>query len=356
VSGRPEAAAAPGDSILDVEGLRVGHATDAEALTGCTVVLAPEGTSGGVDVRGGACGLREVQTLSPDHLAPHVHAVCLAGGSAYGLGAADGVLAWLEREGIGFQVGAYRVPIVPAAILYDLGLGRGNVRPDAAMGWRACMAARGGPLELPQGNVGAGTGASVGKLCGMGQASKGGLGSASVTGPGDVRVGALAAVNALGDVVDPDSGRPVAGLRAAPEGRTLLETRLRLMRSWGMPWHGGPNTTLAVVATDAVLSKADCARVAAMAQAGLIETVRPCHTRYDGDVIFCLATGGKSGTAAPESLGVLASLALRRAVLRAVLLAEPAGGLPAARELLEPQTYRELLRRHVGRASGQPET
>jgi L-aminopeptidase/D-esterase-like protein len=332
------------DSLCDIPGVRVGHSTDHDALTGCTVIVPPEDTVGGVDVRGGACGLREIQVLAPDQLAPHVHAICLAGGSAYGLAAADGVMDRLERAGIGLAVGRHRVPIVPAAILFDLALGRGDVRPGAAMGRHACDEALLGVRPLVEGNVGAGTGAAVGKLRGIASATKSGLGSASESGPSGVRVGALAAVNAFGDVVDPGSGLLLAGLRAAPEGASLIGTE-RVLTERSGPLSASFNTTLAVVATDARLEKTGCARLAALAQRGLITTVRPVHTRFDGDVVFAIATGSSPAEVTLETLGVLAARALERAVLRAVLDASAAGGLPSALDLHGERLVRGILMR-----------
>jgi L-aminopeptidase/D-esterase-like protein len=329
------------DSILDVEGVLVGEAVHTEGLTGCTIVVLPEGTTGGVDVRGGACGLREVQVLRPDQLAPHVDAICLAGGSAFGLAAADGVLTVLERMERGFVVGSFRVPIVPAAILFDLQLGRGDLRPDAAMGQRACEAALGGTAPRLQGNAGAGMGAAVGKLLGIASATKSGQGSACETGTDGLRAGALVVVNAFGDVVDPSSERILAGVRSA-SGQEMLGTENLLLGAGPGPVAGGMHTTLAVVATNAALDKPACARVAAMAQRALMRTLRPCHTRFDGDVVFCVATGSSASTAAPEAVGVLAARALERAVLRAVLQASAAGGLPAAADLLPAALAQEI--------------
>lgn len=303
------------DSIVDVAGLAVGHFTDARRPTGCTVVLTPEGATCGVDVRGAAPGTRETELLSPLNAVEQVHAVLLAGGSAFGLDAAGGVMRWLEERGIGVAVGPARVPIVPAAILFDLWLGDSRIRPDAQAGYAACDAARREPPA--QGSVGAGAGASVGKLFGIERAMRGGIGSASVTVAG-LTVGALVAVNALGDVVDPASGRPVAGARTA-DGAKLLGTMDALLRGeLPAPFQPGQATTIGVIATDARLTKAQAGKVAQMAHDGLARSINPVHTMGDGDTLFALATGASGREANVTLLGALAAEVTARAVLRAV--------------------------------------
>lgn len=303
------------DSIVDVAGLSVGHFTDTRRPTGCTVVLVPEGATCGVDVRGAAPGTRETELLSPLNAVEQVHAVLLSGGSAFGLDAAGGVMRWLEERGIGVTVGPARVPIVPAAILFDLWLGDVRIRPDAAAGYAACEAASRQPPA--QGNVGAGAGASVGKLFGIERAMRGGIGSASVTVAG-VTVGALVAVNALGDVIDPASGQPVAGARSA-DGRSLMNTMAALLRGeLPAPLQPGQATTIGVIATDARLSKAQANKVAQMAHDGLARSVNPVHTMGDGDTLFALATGASGRAASVTLLGALAAEVTARAVLRAV--------------------------------------
>lgn len=306
------------DSIVDVAGLSVGHFTDARRPTGCTVVLTPEGATCGVDVRGAAPGTRETELLSPLNAVDQVHAVLLAGGSAFGLDAAGGVMRWLEARGVGVQVGPARVPIVPAAILFDLWVGDSRIRPDAQAGYAACDAAS---RAMPaQGNVGAGAGASVGKLFGIDRAMRGGIGSASVTVAG-ITVGALVAVNALGDVIDPASGRPVAGARTA-DGRSLLGTMDALLRGeLPAPFQPGQATTIGVIATDARLTKAQAGKVAQMAHDGLARAINPVHTMGDGDTLFALATGASGREANVTLLGALAADVTARAVLRAVLAA-----------------------------------
>lgn len=317
-------------SIVDVAGLRVGHFTDTRRPTGCTVVLCEGGAVAGVDVRGAAPGTRETELLAPLNTVEQVHAVLLSGGSAFGLDAAGGVMRWLEEHGVGVPVGPARVPIVPAAILFDLWLGDASIRPDAAAGYSACLAA--GSTAPAEGNVGAGAGATVGKLFGIGRAMKGGIGSASVTVDG-LTVGALVAVNALGDVVDPSTGRPIAGARTA-DGRALLGSMDALLRGeLPAPFQPGSATTLGVIATDAVLTKAQAQKIAQMAHDGLARIINPVHTMGDGDTLFALGTGAAGRSANTTLLGALAAEATARAVLRAVRAAQGLAGLPAAGEL-----------------------
>lgn len=317
-------------SITDVAGLAVGHHTLAARPTGCTVVLCPHGATCGVDVRGAAPGTRETDLLEPGNLVDRVHAVLLAGGSAFGLDAAAGVMRWLEAQGHGFPVGPARVPIVPAAVLFDLWLGDPAIRPDAASGQAACEAARTEPPA--QGSVGAGAGATLGKLFGPGRAMKGGIGTASVR-VGRVTVGALVAVNALGDVVDPATGALIAGARTA-DGQALCNSQRTLLA--GEPPEralAGMATTLAVVATDAALPPAQARRLATMAHDGLAHSIRPVHTMTDGDTIFALATGGSGLPGEMTVLGVMAAEATARAVVNAVRAARGVPGWPAAAEL-----------------------
>ncbi|MGI8552929.1 MAG: P1 family peptidase [Dehalococcoidia bacterium] len=318
------------DSILDVGGLRVGHWTNRRAATGCTVILCPpEGAIAAADVRGGAPGTRETDLLDAGRLVRQIHAVLLSGGSAYGLDAATGVMRYLEERGTGFKMGATIVPIVSAAVIYDLGIGRGDVRPDAEAGYRACRAAR--ARGLAQGSVGAGTGATVAKVGGPQYAIKGGLGSASESLAGGLVVGAIVAVNAVGEIVDPIDGRIVAARRTTPDEPSDVVEFLR-SRPRRQP-EPAANTTIAVVATNAVLSKDQAQRLATMAHAGLARTIRPSHTPADGDSVFALATGALE---VPEgdmlALGSLACRALERAVLRGVLRAESLAGVPSAGE------------------------
>lgn len=323
--------------LTQVRGIEVGHFTDQRRPTGCSVVIAPSGAVGGVDVRGAAPGTRETDLLDPANLVSVVHAVLLSGGSAWGLEAAGGVMRWLEEEGIGLYTGAapgQTVPIVPAAVLYDLHLGDARVRPDAEAGYQACQAASAFPSG--QGNVGAGAGATVGKLFGMPLAMKGGLGSASVTIDG-VTVGALIAVNALGDVVDPATGQPIAGARS-DDGQALRGSVAALLAGdKPLPLLAGSNTTIGVIATDAPLSKAQCRRLAGAGHDGLAHAIRPVHTMSDGDTLFALATG-MSGALDFNLLCSMASEAVARACFNAVLAAEGLRTdelqLPAARNLM----------------------
>ncbi len=297
------------------------------ALTGCTVVLCPAGAVGGVDQRGGAPGTRETDPLRPLHIVQKAHAVVLAGGSAFGLEAATGVVRYLEERGIGFDMRVARVPIVPAAILFDLGIGRSDVRPDAAMGYAACLAANDGPVA--EGNVGAGAGATVGKVLGLPQAMKAGVGTASVDLGGGLIVGALVAVNAFGDVMDPRTGHILAGARR-PDGTGFADTLSVLReRVSGPPLRfGAPgNTVIGVVATNANLTKEGANKVAQMAHDGIARAVRPAHTMFDGDTLFALATGQVEADV--NTVGAFAAEVVAQAIVRAVLTATPAGGLPA---------------------------
>ena len=307
-----------GGRLVDVAGLRVGHHDDSRRPTGCTVVLCPPGTVGGVDVRGAAPGTRETELLSPFNTVREVHAVLLAGGSAFGLDAAGGVMRWLEAQGTGIAIGPARVPIVPAAILFDLRIGDPRIRPDAEAGHAACAAAR--DDDAAEGNVGAGCGATVGKLLGADRAMRGGLGQASLT-IGGTTVAALVVVNAVGDVIDPRNGRLLAGARSE-DGRRIVGCRPALLA--GQAWTGiapGSATTLAIVATDAALDKAQAGKLAQMAHDGLARSIDPVHTPSDGDTVFALATGGQPGVVDAARLGRLGALAAEvcaRAVVRAV--------------------------------------
>lgn len=321
-------------SITAVAGLLCGHFTDTRRPTGCTVVIAPEGAVAGVDVRGAAPGTRETDLLSPINSVEKVHAVLLAGGSAFGLDAAQGVIRWLEERGIGVQVGPARVPIVPAAILFDLMMGDASIRPDASAGYAACMAAS--SADVAEGSVGAGTGAAVGKLFGISRGMKGGIGTASATVHG-VTVAALVAVNATGDIVDPATGRIVAGARSA-DGRSLIGAMASIV-SGELPDHLtiGAATTLGIVATDVALDKAQATRLAQAAHDGFARTIHPAHTPVDGDTVFALATGRSTARLDLTVLGILAAEVTARAVLRAVRAATPVQGpgvpaLPCASE------------------------
>jgi L-aminopeptidase/D-esterase-like protein len=322
-------------SITSIPGLRVGHAQDSEALTGVTVLLCEQGAVGGVDQRGGAPGTRETDALHPMHLVERVHAVVLSGGSAFGLDSASGVVRYLEERGVGFDVRVARVPIVPAAILFDLGIGRADVRPDAAMGYRACLNASDVPPA--EGNVGAGIGCTVGKILGLGQAMKSGIGSAAIAIGNGVIVAALAAVNVFGDVIDPQTNRIIAGARAvqtdiqASDKPGYFADSLQVMRSLSgrnLAFGRRENTAIGVVATNARLNKEQINKVAQMAQDGLARTVRPAHTMLDGDTIFALSLGNRKADV--NIVGAFAAEVFAQAILRAVRSAQPLAGLPAA--------------------------
>lgn len=319
------------NALTDVPGLKVGHWTNLEAATGCTVILCQEGAVAGVDVRGTAPGTRETDLLNPVCMIQEVHAILLSGGSAFGLAAADGVMRWLERHAYGFDVGVAKVPIVPAAILFDLALGRADVRPDAAAGYAACEAASDGPVA--QGNVGAGTGATSGKVLGINRATKTGLGTASKTISDDITVAALAAVNALGHIYDPRRQRIIAGPRGADGAFIDTVQVMAGQREQAKPKFAGTNTTLAVVATNVALTKSEATKMAQMAQDGLARVIYPVHTHFDGDTVFALSLGNKTGDL--SLIGALAAEVLADAIISAVLSASSLGGLPAAREVID---------------------
>jgi L-aminopeptidase/D-esterase-like protein len=318
-------------SLCDIAGLQVGHHTLAARPTGCTVVMCPQGATCGVDVRGAAPGTRETDLLRPDNLVEQVHAVLLCGGSAFGLDAASGVMRWLDERGHGLQVGPARVPNVPAAVLFDLWVGDARIRPGAEAGYAACAAASGQPPA--QGSVGAGAGATVGKLFGTDRAMKGGVGSASLR-VGAVTVAALVAVNPTGDVIDPATGAVVAGTRGA-DGAP--RSAARAIAAGELPERAlaGMATTIGVIATDAVLSKAQANKLATMAHDGLARSIQPVHTMADGDTLFALATGASGRPGEMTVLGVLAAEVTARAVLNAVRAATGLPGVPSARDLVD---------------------
>lgn len=314
------------NTLTDVPGIRVGHQTHLTGATGCTVIICPDGTVGGVDQRGGAPGTRETDLLHPLHLVQTVNAVVLSGGSAYGLAAADGVMRYLEEHNIGYTSRAgYLVPIVPAAILFDLAVGESSVRPDAAMGYAACEAATSEPVA--QGTVGAGTGCRVGAFLGNEFATKGGIGSASVDLGDGLIVAALIAVNAVGDVVD-ESGQILGGLRQPPDGKTFvgMMNAIRSMARLTEPPPGN-NTVIGVVATNARLTKEEVNKVAQMAHDGLARAVRPAHTMYDGDTLFALATG--EIRADVSAIGAYAAEVVAESIRSAVIHATSLAGVRA---------------------------
>jgi L-aminopeptidase/D-esterase-like protein len=308
----------------DIPGLKVGHAQNFEAATGCTVVITSDGAVCGVDQRGGAPGTRETDLLRPMHLVEKVHAILLTGGSAFGLAAADGVMRWLEENKIGFNVGVAHVPIVPAAVIFDLTIGRPDIRPDAAMGYAACQHATDNATAGAMGTVGAGTGATLGALLEAQVPMKGGLGSAVIDLGRGLLVGALFVVNCFGDVIDPDSGQILAGARKLPEDE-FADTMQRLkMAEGGFARQG--NTVIGVVATNATLSKEAANKVAQMAHDGLARAIRPAHTMFDGDTIFALATGQRE-TADVNLIGAFAAEVATQAIINAVQQATSLAGI-----------------------------
>jgi L-aminopeptidase/D-esterase-like protein len=315
--------------LTRLPGLRIGNAQNLEAATGCTVLLFEQGAVAGVDVRGGAPGTRETDLLKPENLVEKIHGILLAGGSAFGLDAAAGVMEYLEQRGVGFDVGVAKVPIVAGAVLFDLACGDARVRPDKTMGYQACLAAEAGTFT--EGSVGAGTGATVGKVLGMAHAMKGGLGAYCVT-AGELLVGAVVAVNCLGDVLDPATGRLLAGAhREAPFA--FLDSEAAMIGQPAATNRFAGNTTIGAVITTARLTKAQAAKVASMAHDGLARTMRPAHTMVDGDTIFALSVGALEVDL--STVGLLAARAMERAVVRAITQAVSLGGFRAHQELAE---------------------
>ena len=317
--------------LTAVDGVKVGHHTLTERPTGCTVVLTQGGAVAGVDVRGGAPGTREIALLDPVNTVAEVHGIVLAGGSAFGLDAATGAVRFLEERGIGYETRSAHIPIVPAAILLDLGVGDApEIRPTADCGYRAAMAATTG--DIAEGNVGAGAGATIGKLRGAGRAMKGGLGTASIRLENGLTVAALVAVNAVGDVIDPATGQIVAGVRTE-DGRGLADAR-RLLRA-GEVTGSGPaeNTTIGVVATNARLTKPQATKIAQMAHDGYARAIVPVHTPFDGDTIFAIGTGTWNDAVSLVTIGALAADVMAEAIVRAATQATGIPGYPAARDL-----------------------
>ena len=319
------------NGLTAIVGIRVGHATDFDGITGCTVILCEAGATAGVDIRGGASGTAEIGVLDPMHITPAIHALVLSGGSAFGLEASCGVRRFLEQHEIGFQMPSARVPIVPAAILYDLGIGSPQARPSREMGEAAAAAAFASKPFAPiaEGNVGAGTGATVGKINGMSCAMKGGLGTAIWELSGKfkgIQVAALAAVNAFGDVLD-EQGRILAGARRSAQSRQFENTVRKMLDGAEAKFEGG-NTTLAVVVTNAKLTKVEATKLAQLAQAGVIRAISPVHTTRDGDTIFTLSTGAMPAIDL-NALGIAAAEVLAAAIRRAVRQAKTIGGIPA---------------------------
>src|SRR5215467_1764886 len=321
----------PDGFITDVVGIKVGHFTDSRRPTGCTVVLYERGAVAGVDVRGSAPGTRETDLLKPTNLVDKVNAIVLSGGSAFGLDTATGVMRYLEEHDAGYTTAAGKVPIVPAAILYDLNVGDGKIRPNADAGYKACLNAKAGPVE--EGSVGAGAGATVGKI-GGGKPMKGGIGSSSIRLTNGLIVGALVAVNCVGDVIDPKTGKIVAGART-PDGKGFLNIIETYRSGRGVIQNPPPgqNTTIGVVATNARFDKSQMTKIAEMAHDGLARAINPTHTPSDGDTLFALTTGTSAANANLTGIGVLAAEAVSEAILRAVMKAKSVAGFPSVSEI-----------------------
>jgi L-aminopeptidase/D-esterase-like protein len=309
--------------LTDIAGVHVGHVSDFEALTGCTAIVCEAGATGGVDIRGSATGTQEIDVLSPGHVTDKVHAIVLAGGSAFGLEAAAGVRRYLASKKVGFAFGGQYIPIVPGAILFDLNIGKPGVHPNVAMGEAAAAAAS--DRAVQEGCVGAGTGATIGKLFGMSRAMKSGMGSWTVTLPGGVMVSALVAVNAVGDVRDPSNGRLVAGARKSTDSRELVDSEAAI-KSGVVIGRGRGNTTIGVVATNAKLNKVQANKLAEFASLGVARTIYPVNTMSDGDAMFAMACGELQADI--NTLGVAAAEAVAQSVLRAARLAKTMGGVP----------------------------
>ncbi len=314
--------------LTDIEGIKVGNAQDLDAATGCTVIICEEGATAGVDVRGGSPGTRETDLLDPQNLVDKAHAVVLSGGSAFGLDAASGVMKYLEERDIGFDVQVTKVPIVLSAVLFDLTVGDYKVRPDFQMGYKACLNAT--DKECANGNIGAGTGATVGKFLGLERAMKGGLGSYAVQ-VGDLKVGALVAVNALGDIVDPETGEILAGL-LDEKGEKLVGTESEMLKAYKERknlFNG--NTTIGLVVTNGKLNKAEANKLASMAHNGYGRAIRPAHTLFDGDTIFTMATGQVEADI--NVIGFLGAKVMERAIVNAIKAADSAFGIKAYKDL-----------------------
>ncbi len=326
-------------TITRVPDVLVGHSQDYEALTGCTVLLFPKGAAAGIDQRGGAPGTRETDLLRPMHLIQKIHAIMLSGGSAFGLDSASGAVRYLEERKIGVDVGVARVPIVPAAVLFDLSIGSSTVRPNADMGYKACLNASSSPVEL--GNFGAGTGATIGKILGNKSAMKAGIGSAVVQIGNGICVGAIIALNAFGDVYDPGTGQIIAGARRPGNKDNQFNTQINfidtltfLKKKIGqlvIRFATSQNTIIGCIATNAELTSEGCNKVAQMAHNGIAMTVRPAHTMLDGDTLFAVSTGGKKADV--STIGAVAAEVVAQSILSAVKTAHGVECFPALQDL-----------------------
>jgi L-aminopeptidase/D-esterase-like protein len=327
------------DTLTNIPGIKVGHTSDFVGITGCTVILCEDGAVAGVDQRGGGPGTREIALLNPVNHVEKIHAILLAGGSAYGLDAAAGVMQFLEENNIGYQTGIARIPIVPAAILFDLNIGNPKARPTPEMGYMACKGAS--VVDPEQGSIGAGTGATIGKIMGMAYATKSGIGIASVNLEDGLKVAAIVAVNAIGDVIDPKNGKIIAGVRAnkkftgGEKNESKFSDTLEIMKSpFGKTLFNqaeNANTVIGVVVTNANFNKTSITKIAQMAQNGLVRSIRPANTMHDGDTVFALSSGKKNANI--NLVGALAAQAVEKAILNAVRNATTLGGIPAISDL-----------------------
>jgi L-aminopeptidase/D-esterase-like protein len=315
------------NSITDVKGLKVGHGSDYKGYTGCTVILCEDGATCGIDIRGSASGTRQIDALSMNHIVEHVHAILLSGGSSFGLDAATGVMRYLEEKGIGFDVGPTKIPIVPTAVIFDIFFGDPKARPTPELGYEACINARD---TIEEGSIGVGTGAAVGKIFEISRAMKGGVGTSSIVMPDGLVVASLIVVNAFGDIIDNVTGKIIAGARVAPDSLEFANTVESIKKGAVKKQFGLVNTTLGVVATNAKFSKKEVTKVAQMAQGGLIKTISPVHTTFDGDLVFALATG--ECEADLNLVGVLGEFVIAEAIKRAVKKADGFGILPAFKD------------------------
>jgi len=316
------------NSITDVKGLKVGHASDFKGYTGCTVILCEDGATCGIDIRGSASGTRQVDALSINHIVEHVHAILLSGGSSFGLDAATGVSRFLEEKGIGFDVGPTKIPIVPTAVIFDILFGDPKARPTQELGYEACLNA-GDTVE--EGSVGVGTGAAVGKIFELSRAMKGGVGTSSIVMPDGLVVSSLVVVNAFGDIIDNVTGKIIAGARVAPDSLEFANTVESIKKGVVKKQFGLVNTTLGVVATNAKFNKKEITKIAQMAQGGLIKTISPVHTTFDGDLVFALATGVCEADL--NLVGVLGEFVIAEAIKRAVKKADGFGVVPAFKDI-----------------------
>ncbi|MDW8003124.1 MAG: P1 family peptidase [Deltaproteobacteria bacterium] len=318
------------NAITDVPGIKVGHASDFKGYTGCTVILCEEGATCGMDIRGSASGTRQIDALSVSHIVEHIHALLLCGGSSFGLEAAQGVMAYLEEKGVGFDAGVRKIPIVPTAVIFDLGFGDPFAKPTPEMGYEACMSSS---CDVSEGSVGVGVGATVGKLFEMERAMKGGVGTSSIVMPNGLILGALCVVNAFGDVLDNVTGKIIAGARKDSKSYEFADTMKCMREGYLKRQFGMVDTTLGVVATNAKFTKRDMTKIAQMAHGGIMKTISPAHTTFDGDLIFALSTGEIEADI--NLVGILAAFVVAEAIKRAVKKADGFGIVPAFKDIFK---------------------